>query len=262
MPLVRKSGNGGSQTALTLAVPQAAHGFTVGQVVRRIAGSWVLSEGDAAADADLNGMVSAVADADNLTVTLIGVVDLSGSDLDPLTDGADYFLSATVPGGVTVTEPVAQGQVSAPVGKALSTTSFLYDPLRGLVQPAPATKDLLYKVLDDQTAITVATLADFVVGSDLDGWSLTGIEISVSTAPGTDSVSATVKKNGVDMCSTDPTIDAGERISATAAVAPVIKADGTQTVATGDVLAFAGVDPDTTTAADRGLQFRLTFTSP
>lgn len=52
-----------------------------------------------------------------------GLVTLTG----PLTVGQRYWLSATVPGGIQTTKPVAAGNVEQYLGMAITTTSFYLD---------------------------------------------------------------------------------------------------------------------------------------
>jgi hypothetical protein len=75
--------------------------------------------------------------------------------------------------------------------------------------------------------------------------------ILTSTDAGiTGTMVANIEKNGVDMMSTGVSIDSTEDTSVTAATPYVIKSDGTQTVATGDVLTFEITSIHSGTAAN------------
>jgi hypothetical protein len=86
----------------------------------------VLAQADSEANAEVVGMVSEVADADNFTVVQIGHV--SGGQLALLTPGAVYYLDDTTPGAITATEP----PISKPVLIADSVNSGFAINMRGL----------------------------------------------------------------------------------------------------------------------------------
>lgn len=96
-------------------------------------GSYTEAQADSAANAEALGIVSAVADADNFTLAVGGqVTGLSG-----LTAGTVYFLSDSVAGALTATEPSGDGEVSKPLLVALSSTSGIFFNYRGmLISPA------------------------------------------------------------------------------------------------------------------------------
>lgn len=125
-------GGAGSGAASVINVPQSAHGFSVGHLVRYdgTAGvqKYVKSMADNGTNADVAGIVSAVADADNFTITTGGVVN----SLTGLTPGATYFLSATTAGAYTTVEPTAATAISKPVLMALSATSAIFYNWRGI----------------------------------------------------------------------------------------------------------------------------------
>ena len=126
------TGGGGGGAAASIAVPQTNHGFVIGDLVRfdGTAGQqrYVKSIASSATGADVAGIVSSVADANNFTITTGGVV----TTLTGLTPGATYFLSATVAGTYTTAEPSAVTAISKPVLMALSTTSAIFYNWRGI----------------------------------------------------------------------------------------------------------------------------------
>jgi len=125
--LIASGGLGANGTALSDSIMQVNHGFSIGDAVRYDGTGWVWSQANLDANSEVYGMVSNVIDLDNFTITTSGyVVGLSG-----LIPGITYFLSAQIPGGLTSTEPLADGQVSKPLLLATSATSGLYVDMRG-----------------------------------------------------------------------------------------------------------------------------------
>jgi hypothetical protein len=97
---------------------------------------------------------------------------------------------------------------------------------------------------------------DFIVGSDLNGLSLTSISWFVKTASSSGLPSFAVRKNAAtEMLSTNCTIDANELTSDTAATPPVINPSN-KGVVTGDVLHF---DCDAAGTGTKGSEVRMTF---
>ncbi len=109
----------GTSGQLSREISQAAHGFTVGEILQFNGTIWVLSQADNAADANSLGIVSFIDDVNDFELTLYGYVPgLSG-----LVAGDNYFLDPTVAGGMTTTAPVTVGQIRKPIFTADSTTS-------------------------------------------------------------------------------------------------------------------------------------------
>lgn len=110
-------------------VNQTTHGFSVGDWVRHNGTSYTEAQADTAANAESVGIVSAVADVDNFTLTQVGhVTGLSG-----LTAGTVYFLDPSTAGAQTATEPTTESEVSKPVLVADSTTSGWILNYRGAI---------------------------------------------------------------------------------------------------------------------------------
>ena len=111
----------------TVSVTQSSHGFVAGDVLRYNGTAYVKAQADSAANAEVIGIVSAVADANTFTLLTGGqVTGLSG-----LTAGEVYFLSAATAGAMTVTEPSTTGQISKPIFIAVSTTAGIFYNMRG-----------------------------------------------------------------------------------------------------------------------------------
>lgn len=114
---------GGGGSALSRSISQTSHGLAVGDVVRLSGTSYVEAQATSEANAEVVGIVSAVADANTFTLTTGGYVEgLSG-----LTAGVVYYLSETA-GQLTTTEPT----ISKPLLVASSTTTGWFFNMRGL----------------------------------------------------------------------------------------------------------------------------------
>lgn len=113
----------------TIDVVQAAHGFVVGDALRRSAGVYVKAQADSSSNAEAVGIVSAVAGVNDFTLLMSGeITGLSG-----LTDATVYFLSETTAGLLTTMEPTLNGTVSKPLLVATSATTGVFVNLRGIV---------------------------------------------------------------------------------------------------------------------------------
>lgn len=121
-------GGGGSSDAITITVTQANHGFDEGQAVyfNPDDEEFALAIATTAATAEFVGMVGEVVDDDNFILVMAGQVELEGA-----TPGGVYFLSDTVAGEITLTEPTTPTRVSKPLVIAISETSGVLINMRG-----------------------------------------------------------------------------------------------------------------------------------
>lgn len=126
---VNISGGGGSTYNTSRPIAQVAHGFAVGDVVRHNGTIFVKAQANSDTTSDVQGLVSEVADVDNFTLLTHGYV----SGLSGLTAGENYFLSATVAGQLTTTQPSSVGHVSKPLFTAVSSTTGNFINYRGRV---------------------------------------------------------------------------------------------------------------------------------
>ena len=131
------TGGGGSSV---VTITQTAHGYTtsnLGAPLYLTAGNlYSLAKADAANTAEVIGLISSINNV-NSFVMLIGdgvlTVNTAVSG-GALVVGDAYFVSATTAGLITATEPSVIGNVSKPIGVAVSTTQLQYTPgLRGVV---------------------------------------------------------------------------------------------------------------------------------
>jgi hypothetical protein len=124
---------GGSGEALEVDIAQTGHGLSVGNVVRLSGANYVKAQANSVANAEAVGIVSAVADADNFTLTTGGLI----TTLSGLSAGTVYFVDDDTSGLLTATEPTDPGDVSKPALLASSATAgYVIVAMRGIVVPA------------------------------------------------------------------------------------------------------------------------------
>lgn len=111
------------------SITQASHGFAVGDVLKYSGSVYAKAQADSTSNAEVVGIVSAVADVNTFTLTNIGYV----SGLSGLTANTTYYLSPSSAGALTSTEPSTAGQISKPLFRAISTTAGYFFNWRGIV---------------------------------------------------------------------------------------------------------------------------------
>ena len=100
-----------------------AHGFSNGDVVRISAiNTYAWAQADSAVHALPVGFVEYV-DVDNFILHTSGYADFFIPPFTPLTPSLRYWLSPTIPGAITLTEPTAVGQYTVPMLIALNATT-------------------------------------------------------------------------------------------------------------------------------------------
>lgn len=158
--LIGTGGGGGSGNALTEQITQVAHGFSVGNVVKYVGGAYALAQADNVSDAEVLGIVSLVTDADIFTITMYGFIDV----LSGLTASTEYFLSPTVAGMLTSTEPTTVGQVVKPLLYSINTTSGYFINYRGELLTTPSGGGGITSINMDITADQTLSVA--AIGTD------------------------------------------------------------------------------------------------
>ena len=129
-----KGDTGAGGGGVNRAIHQTSHSLNIGDVVKYASSLYSKAQADSAANAEVVGMVSAVAGGDDFTLTTYGYV----SGLTGLTGNTMYFLSPTSAGVLTATEPSAVGQVSKPVFFATSSSDGYFINYRGDIVSFPA----------------------------------------------------------------------------------------------------------------------------
>jgi hypothetical protein len=157
------SGGGGGGGGAVQTVTQVGHGFLIGDAVYLNGGIYVKAKADAANTAETVGVVSSVTSLDVFQVTGNGYIKyLSG-----LIAGTVYFLSDTVAGLLTETEPTTIGAVTKPMLIADSTTSGYVLNYRGAVVGGANART--HTFLSNNATSSVQSVANYDAG-DLTGW--------------------------------------------------------------------------------------------
>jgi len=126
----QNSGGGSGGDSVFKSTTITSHGFSVGDILYLNGSTWTKAIATSAAAAESIAMVTTVTDANTVVLTYSGYV----SGLSGLTDGTVYFLSPSSAGTMTATEPSTVGQVSKPVGVALSSTTLrMFDSSRAAI---------------------------------------------------------------------------------------------------------------------------------
>jgi hypothetical protein len=108
-------------------VSAASHGFVAGDVLYSNAGTYAKAKADVAATSEVVGMVTG-ATTNYFVLAKTGKVTKTAWGL---TAGTTYFLSEATAGAITATEPSVAGQISKPIGTAVSTTQLNLTNMRG-----------------------------------------------------------------------------------------------------------------------------------
>lgn len=127
------SGNGGF---VSTNITQAAHGFSVGNVVKSSGnGAYALAQADNSADAEAVGLVTVVIDANNFTLLTHGITT---TGVPGITAGTVLFLSSATAGLLSAVATSTVGQVNKPLGIVTSSgASMLFNNWRGEQLTAP-----------------------------------------------------------------------------------------------------------------------------
>lgn len=123
------SGSGGSGGSATKETITFANSFGAGDIIRRTASSYVAAQADTAANSEVLGVVES-ATGSTFTIVYFGKLSITAHGY---TVGAVLFLSSSVAGLLTETEPTAAGKVSKPVAVVLDADNLLITNMRGLV---------------------------------------------------------------------------------------------------------------------------------
>jgi hypothetical protein len=131
-------------------INQANHGFGIGNVLRwndAISG-FVLAIADNEVNAESIGIVSAISSANNFSLLLSGHI----SSLSGLSAGQVYYLSDTISGEISASEPIAENTVSKPLLVAISDNEGYFFNYRGQVNGGT----LSYSTINTITASSFA----------------------------------------------------------------------------------------------------------
>lgn len=173
---------GGGSTAIKIT--QTAHGYVVGDVLYFDGTNYLKAIASAANTSEVVGVVSKIINANSFELTTAGQV----TDLAGLTAGTVYFLSPTVAGAWTATEPSTLGQISLPLGVASATTKLIVAIKRGVVVGGTNARAVV--ALANNATTTIQNVSTYDAG-ELTGW----VSIAATT-PLKFYVSAPFAKNG------------------------------------------------------------------
>ena len=125
------SGSGGD--AIKKTYFQTANGFSLGEVIAYNGTNYVAKLANSAFDNNETlGVVSQIIDADHFVITYAGFIDTSGFS-PALSADTVYFVSPTVPGGLTATEPQSLGYENRPIIITQTTTTGIVVQYRGQI---------------------------------------------------------------------------------------------------------------------------------
>jgi len=175
-------GGGGSGDAIAFDVAQTGHGFSVKDVLYYNGTAYAKARTDDAATCDVIGIVSAVADANNFTITQAGKLTTTG-----LTVG-QYFLSEATAGLLTLTPSEDDGDIWKPVGFAVSTTVLIVNIQNGIVNgpsDVPLVGDMtkaVYDLAGVEEQLVGLTATQTLTGKSMSGSANTFTNIPLATA--------------------------------------------------------------------------------
>lgn len=156
-------GGGGAKSTVTTGSP---HGFTVGDILYLNGSTYTKAIATSATAAEVVGIVSKNISLTSFELTLSGLVT---GILSPasLTAGSVYFLSDATAALMTTTEPTTIGNVSVPLGVAVTSTSIYFAPKRGAVVGGANARTQI--TLANNATTTIQGVSTYDAGS-IEGW--------------------------------------------------------------------------------------------
>ncbi len=120
------TGGGGGGSELTFTVNQAAHGLSVGNIIKSsgVGTEYAKAQADSAINAQAVGIVTSVINVNSFTYSK-DAIEYSGAGIPAGTPGVPVYLSPTVAGAMTVTKPVTVGQIVKQLGVLIASSSNL-----------------------------------------------------------------------------------------------------------------------------------------
>lgn len=112
----------------TRVISQAAHGFSIGNILYLNGATYTLAIATSLAAAEAMGVVIKVVDVNTFIIQYNGVVQ----GLAGLTAGSVFYLSPSSAGALTITQPSTPTQVIKPLLVADSTTTGYWINLPGI----------------------------------------------------------------------------------------------------------------------------------
>jgi hypothetical protein len=145
MPRTFESGTGTSGIVgeLEININQVAHGFAVGDVIKSSGASndFDLAQADSPVNAEVVGIVASVSDVNNFAY-ISSAVNLATAATPVGVAGQAVWLDPAVAGGMTVTKPTTNGQVTRPLGTIIESGVSMYFDCSGLAEELTAAGSL------------------------------------------------------------------------------------------------------------------------
>lgn len=248
------SGGSGSGQATEYSVAQASHGLAVGDVIKSSgANTYAKATADSLANAELVGIVTAVADTGNFTFTSQGIIT---TGVPAQAAGSVIFLDPTTAGALTTAEPSTVGQVSKPVMIVLENAAkAVVQNFRGMeIIAAPSydnTEVLVIPISDEGSSITTGTAK--ITFHMPYAFSLTAVKAGLTTASSSGLPAFDLNDDGVSVFSTTVTVDQDEKFSDTATTAATLTSTPL-VIASGSVMT---IDIDTAGTGATGAKLYL-----
>lgn len=181
-----------STNALQNIIPQNAHGFVIGNILRFDGVNYVLAQADTFANSQSIGMVNSVLSANQFVLCQAGYIEDIPNDIvegAPLVAGTLYYLSTTMPGYLTATPTVVTNEVVVPCFISDSTSSGYFFDNAGRVNK-PLTSF-------DWNVVTVNTNMDVNTGYIVNGVGSIDLTLPATASVGEFVRIATLGANGV-----------------------------------------------------------------
>ena len=129
---------GGGSSLLAITTPASPHGFVTADLGAPLyltaGGVYTKAKADAANTAEVIGLIGSIIDANSFNLVMVGQTTVNTAVTGgAMVVGSTYYVSAATAGLLTATEPSVIGQVSKPVGTAISTTVLEFVNMRGIV---------------------------------------------------------------------------------------------------------------------------------
>lgn len=118
---------GGASDSVQESINQATHGFAAGDVLRHNGTIFTEAQADSVANSNSVGVVQSIEDASNFTIVYSGKISITSF----FTAGSTHYLSTSVAGGLTTSDPGVD-EISKPIVIALTTTDAIVVPQRGI----------------------------------------------------------------------------------------------------------------------------------
>lgn len=249
-------------TSITIDVHQPSHSLSVGYPIR-VSGTntYVGAQADNEANAEVVGYVTEIVDGDNFKYVPIGEVT-TGVPSQPA--GTVLFLSPTVQGGLTATEPTTVGQVSKPLMVVIeSGAKALFINYRGMkITPEGEGGGGITnysEIIKFDSGVTEGTDLYTFNGSASKTIDIkAGANVSISKAAGEITINAVGGSGGGDVTGPSSAIDNNIAVY-DSTTGKIIKDGGTKISDLATTSSLSGYVPTTTTVNGKALSSNISL---